>query len=880
MNVPRRLLKKLATLMGRTQFDGELDEEMAFHQGQIEEELRERGMNAQEAHYAAIRQFGNTTRMKERSHELMDLGMETVVQDVRFALRQMKRNSGFAVTAVLVLALGIGASAAIFGFVDAALIRPLPYTQPNRLVVLYETTTMGKRYHLSYLDYLDWKRENTVFQSLDVYAPYGFTLKTPEGLEAVSGTRVSTDFFRDLGVVPVLGRDFRPGEDQTSAARVAVLSYSTWQTRYGRRKDVLGQTVVLDGSPNEIIGVLPKSFHFAPAAPSEFWTTERASNECEQLRDCHNLIGVARLKPGVSLQAAFADIRTIAARLARQYPTDDLNRGAYMMTLTDVVVGNTRPILLALLSGAALLLLIATVNVASLLLVRSESRRRETAVRGALGASPARLVRQFVAEGLTLVALSSVLGVAGAWGVMQLPVRLIPKDLLARMPYLQGLGLNLHIVVFVGGILLGTGTIFSLTPALRLSPGDLREGLTGGSRSFAGVAWRRLGRNLVVVELTVAVVLLVSAGLLGKSFYQLLHSEIGLQPDRLATLQVSAQGAAYAKDAQVIALEREIQQRISELPGVRSVALTSTLPLGDGDNAENYWIVGRPYHGEQNEILDREVSYDYFSTVEAQLLRGRYFREDEDESKPLVAIINERMAQRYFPGEDPLGQQIYEQGDEKQHIEIVGVVNDIQEGQLNAAPGPAVYLPFRQNPSKDFAVVVRTRQDADAMLPMMTATVHRIDPGLATYDPSTMRERIHDSPAAYLHRSAAYLVGGFAALALVLGVVGLYGVISYTVSQRTREIGVRMALGAERGSVQWMVLREAARLTALGLTAGVVCAVGAAALMRSLLFGVEPWDFWTLAGVSAVLGSFALLASFLPARRAARVDPMDALRVE
>ncbi|MGB6870392.1 MAG: ABC transporter permease, partial [Acidobacteriaceae bacterium] len=587
--------RKLAVLLRRKAFAGELTEEMVFHREQLERELRASGMSAEEARYASMRQFGNATRMKERSHEVMRLRVETVVQDARFALRQMKRNPGFAVTAVLVLALGIGASTAIFGFVNAALIRPLPYAQPNRLVVLYETTTMGNRYHLSYKDYLDWKQDNTVFQSIDVFSPYGFTLKTRDGLQAVTGSHVSAGFFRDLGVVPVIGRAFRPGDDQPSAPRVALLSYSTWQTRYGARNDVLGETIVLDGNPNQIIGVLPKSFQFAPAEPSEFWTTERASDQCEKIRGCKNLLGLARLKPGVTFQAAFADIRTIAEQLERQYPMDNLNRDAYMMTLTDVIVGDTQPILLALLGGAALLLLIATVNVAGLLLVRSESRRREMAVRGALGASPARLVRQFVTEGLTLVAVASVLGVAAACAAMQLPERLIPKDMMAKMPYLQGLALNLHIVLFACGIFLATGAIFSLTPALRHFPGDLREGLASGGRSFAGVAWRRLGANLVVVELTVAVVLLVSAGLLGKSFYRLLHTDTGLEPDHLATLHVSASGPAYAKDPQLLALEREMQENLSELPGVKSVAFTDTLPLGVADNARNYWIVGRPY---------------------------------------------------------------------------------------------------------------------------------------------------------------------------------------------------------------------------------------------------------------------------------------------
>jgi len=881
MSILSDLRFRMRALFQWRSMENDLDDELRFHFEKAVEKHRAAGRTEAEARRQARLAFGGESQVAEDCREARGTRfLESVLQDTRFALRQIRKNPGFAVTAVLVLALGIGASTSMFGFVDAALVRPLPYARPNRLVALYETTTLGKRYHLSYLDYLDWKRNNTVFQSLEVYAPIGFTLMTREGLQAVSGTRVSAGFFRELGVVPVLGRGFRADDDQQSAPRVALLSYSTWQKRYGGSRDVLGQTVVLDDEPNEIVGVLPKSFHFAPAAPSEFWATERASGQCEKNRDCKDLFGLARLNPGVSFQAAFADIQTLAAQLAREYPDTNQNRGAYMMTLTSVVVGDTRPILLALLGGAALLLLIATINVASLLLVRSESRRREMALRGALGASPARLVRQFVTEGMTLVALASVLGVAGACGVMRLPAHLIPADMMAKTPYLSGIGLNLHIALFACGIFVAMAAIFSLTPAMLLAPGDLREGLTTGGRSLAGTGWRRLGAKLVAAELAVAMVLLVSAGLLGKSFYRLLHTNTGLQPDNLATLQVSARGTAYAKDAQQIALEQKIEEKLSELPGVESVAFTTTLPLGKGDGATNWWIVGRPYHGEQNEILDREVSYAYFSTIEGKLLRGRYFRPDEDESKPLVAVINERMAQRYFPAQNPLGQQIYIQGDEKQHIEIVGVVSDIQEGQLDAAEGPVIYLPFRQSPANDFAVVVRTRRDADAMLAMMSWAVHQIDPGLAIYDPSTMRERMDDSPAAYLHRLSACLVSGFAAMALVLGVVGLYGVVSYSVSQRTREIGVRMALGAERGTVHWMVLREAASLIGLGLAIGGVCAIGAAELMRSLLFGVPAWDVPTFLGVSAVLGVFALLASYLPARRAARVNPVEALRAE
>jgi predicted permease len=875
-----RFFRRLGIFFRREKFSQELEEEMAFHQEQINTDFQSEGMTPRQAHHAAARQFGNAPRLRDRSHEEVGFGIESVLQDFRFALRQLRRNPGFAATAVLVLALGICASVAIFAFVDAALIKPLPYKSPNRLVVLFETTTMGKRFHLSYPDYLDWKRDNTVFQSLDVYSPYGFTLKTPTGLQAADGASVSAGFFHTLGVTPVLGRNFRPSDDRPNAPLVVLLSYGAWQKRYGGRKDVVGQTVVLDGAIHSIVGVLPKRFSFAPAEPADFWEVVPSAGEEARNRDSHGLFGVARLKPGVSFQSAMADMQTVQAQIQRQYPDIERNRGAFMMTLTDVVVGEIRPILLALLCGAALLLLIATVNVASLLLVRSESRRQEIAVRGALGASRARLLRQFVTEGLALVVISSVLGVAAAYGVMQLLLRMIPADMLAKMPYLQAAGLNAHVILFTCVVSLLTGAVFSLTPALRLSLSDLREGLTGSGRSFAGVAWRRFGANLVVIELATAMVLLVGAGLLGKSLYRLLHVDTGLEPDHLATLRVSAQGPQYSKDPEVIVLEREIQEKLSDLPGVKSVAFTDALPLGNGDGAANYWIVGRPYHGEQDEMADRDVSANYFATLQAQLLRGRYFTEDEDKSKPLVAVINEQMAKRYFPGEDPVGQQIYPQGAPQKRIEIVGVVNDIQEGQLDAAPAPALYFPFNQRAPNDFAVIVRASQDEDSMLQQMSATIHGIDPGLATYDPITMRQRIHDSPAAYLHRSSAYLVGGFAAVALLLGVVGLYGVTAYSVSQRTREIGVRMALGARRESVYRLVLGEAGWLTIVGIGAGLACSIGAATLMRKLLFDVSAWDVTTLAGVALLLAVAALAASYIPARRAASVNPVEALRSE
>ncbi|HYK34585.1 ABC transporter permease [Alloacidobacterium sp.] len=872
-----RFFRKLGIFLRGDRFNRELEEEMTFHREETVRELSAEGIASEDARHAANRQFGNDAKLRGQTRETAGFWFESVLQDFRFALRQLRKNPGFALTAILILTLGIGASVAIFGFVDAALIKPLPYKNPNRLVVLFESIPLGPRFHLSYPDYLDWKRENTVFQSLDVYAPYGFMLTDRDGTHQAYGARVSDGFFRTLGVAPVLGRDFRSGEDQKNAPRTVLLSYSAWQRRFGGRNDVLGQTVVLDGHPNTIIGVLPSDFHFAPAEPADFWTTSQS--EISDCRGCHGLYGVARLKDGVSFQTAFADIKQIADQLARQYPDSNRDQKAFMLPMSEVIVGDIRPVLLVLLSGAGLLLLIATVNVASLLLVRSESRRREIAVRGALGASRARLMRQFVTEGLVLVTTGSVLGISAAYGIMQFLAHAIPKDMMAGMPYLQGIGLNWRVLLFACAISVLAGVLFSLTPALRLSLSDMHDGLTDGGRSYAGTMWRRFGSNLVVLELTTAMVLLVGAGLLGKSFYRLLHVDIGLQPDHLAMLTIGATTNSYDKDEQRIALEREMISRVSSLPGVKSVGISSTLPIGDGDGTAGFRVVGRPYHGEHMEVAIRKVSSGYFQTLHAQLLQGRYFREDEDKSKPEVVIISETMAKQYFRGENPVGMAI-SMGDSDPHIEIVGVVKDLQEGQLDANPRAAMYVPYNQGPSSFFSLVVRTSQSEQAILPSLTSTIHQIDPMLATFEPSTMAERIHDSPSAYLHRSAAWLVGGFAALALLLGVVGLYGVIAYSVSQRTREIGVRMALGAQRGSVYRLVLGEAGWLTLLGIAAGLVVSLAATMLMRKLLFGVRAWDVPTLVTVAVVLGACALLASYLPARRAASVNPVEALRAE
>jgi len=807
--------------------------------------------------------------------------MSGLFQDIQYALRQLRKAPAFSVVAAVTLSLGICASVAIFAFVDAALLKPLPYRDAPRLVEVTERTALFPRNNLSYPDYVDWKRMNTVFSSMDVWTGSGYLFQTPDGAVPVPAMRVSDGFFRTLGVKPVLGRDFYDGEDKPGAPATVLLNYATWRNRFAGREDIVGQTISLSGKPYTVIGVLPKEFEFALRGRAEFYAALQPTMECEKRRGCHNLYGVARLKDGTTVTAANADMNTVARQLEVQYPDSNRGQAAAVVLLGDSIVGNVRSLLLMLLSAAGLLFLIACVNVASLLLVRAESRKREMAVRGALGASPLRLFRQFVTEGLVLVIASCASGVLMSAWVIRVLVGLIPADMLAGMPYLQGLGLNFRVLTFAGFLALLAGILFAVTPALRTSFVDLRDDLAEGGRAAAGRFWRKFGANLVTVELATAVILLVAAGLLGKSFFRLLHVDLGFEPAHVASLFVIAPDVGYEKEAQQIALADKVMERFRQLPGVQSVASTSTLPVSCNCNTNWVRFVGKPYSGEHNEINYRSVSPEFFSTIHARLLRGRFLSETDDPSRPHVSVINKTFAEKYFPGEDPIGKKYGDTELSSPSIrEIVGVVDDVRDASLDAALWPAEYVPFKQNTDTAFYAVVRTSGDEKALIPSLVSAVHDVNPALGTQEEMSMADKINESPAAYLHRSSAWLVGGFAGLALVLGVVGLYGVIAYSVSQRTREIGVRMALGAQRASVHQMILREAGRLTLFGIAIGLVCAVAAAMLMRSLLFGVSSWDIPTLAAVAVGLGGASLLASYIPARRAARVDPIVALRCE
>lgn len=860
----------------------DFSEEIKSHLELEADELQSEGLNEDEARRRARVEFGNVQTARERFYQRgRVLWLDNLIRDIKFAIRQLTRNPGFAAIAILVLALGIGASVAIFAFVDAALLEPLPYASPNQLMSVNESSVEAPRWPLSYPDFLDWQAENKSFTSLDAYTWSGFLLRAGSGSEPVRAMRVSGGFFQTLGVHPMLGRDFNIGEDRIGGPNVVILSYGAWLHRFGSRSDVIGQTVDLDNQAYTIIGVLPRPFSFAPAGNAEFWAPINTLSPHEHSRAFYNFFGIGRLRDGITAQSAQTEMTAIAKQLQRQYGITGRDLSANVIPLSEIVIGDVRPILLTLLGGAGLLLLIACVNVSSLVLVRSENRRHEIAVRGALGATPARLVKQFVTEGLLLAAFGSGAGIIVAAALMRLLARLVPKDMAANMPFLDGVGLNVHTVAFIATIVLLATLLLAVTPVLRLSFQRVRDGLSDGDRGAAGQLWRRLGANLVIVELAIAVVLLAGAGLLGRSFYHLLHVPLGFDPNHLATVEVAMPGTVYKTSEQTTELYREAVRRALSLPGVESAGLTAMLPVQCNCPTDGIRIVGRPYHGEHNEVNERHVSANYLSTLKARLVRGRFFTEADDTSMPRVAVVNQALAKKYFPGQDPIGESIAnDEGGLPSEWQIVGVVDDIHEGPLDLDIAPTEYFPLNQTGDHSFNLVVRNSQDAGAFLPTLVSVVHKIDPSLGVSDEATMIEKIDMTQTARLHRFSAWLVGGFATMALILGVVGLYGVIAYSVSRRTREIGVRMALGAQRSAVYGLVMQQAGWLTFAGLTIGLFCSLGTSMLIRSLLFGVQAWDVVTVVCVAVLLGLASIAASFLPARRAASVNPVEALRAE
>jgi putative ABC transport system permease protein len=810
--------------------------------------------------------------------------MERLLQDLRFGLRALWKNPAFAVVVVLTLALGIGMNTAIFTVVNAALLRPLPYRDPDRLVHLWESRQQRADFsqmEASYPNFLDWVARSTAFEQLAGYGFRAFSAAGTEGPEQIIGAQVSAGFFDVLGVPAALGRTFRPGEDTPGSERVVLLTQELWRRRFGGDPSALGKTLNLNGVPFTVVGVLPASFHFAQLAGAQLWVPlGDLSPSQSSRRNLHWVRVIGRLKPGLTLSQASADMNTLAQALEAQYPEANAGARVGIFTLHEQILGSIQPILLLLLGAVGLVLLIACANVANLLLARSAVRQKEIAIRLAMGASRWRLVQQMLTESTLLAVLGGALGVLwGQWG-LDLLLSAIPEPQLAAMPYLKDIGLDGGVLAFTFAVSLATGAICGLVSSVQSSHPDLQGSLRQDARS-AGARRRGLRDALVVAEVAVAIVLLVGAGLLLRSMFRVLDVDPGFKPAGLITMTVTLPSGRYTEDAQAVGIHDRMLEQVLALPGVEGVATDSKLPLTGWGNTARFRVDGRPIpaQGMEDEANIRTVSPDYFHVMGIPLVKGRAFGPQDRLDSPAVVIINRTLAEQVFPGEDAVGQRlVLTYAPNLPAMEVVAVAGDVKLASLDAKTLPALSLPGGQNSVRRTSLIVRVSTDPHALASGIRRELRILDSELLIASVMTMEERAAASPALFMRRYPAMLVGLFAAVALALAMVGVYGVISYSVSQRTHEIGVRMAIGAQRGDIVGMVIRQGMGTALVGVALGLVGSAALSQLIQSLLFGVSPIDVATFAGVSLLLAGVALLACYVPARRATRIDPLIALK--
>ncbi|HYY97748.1 MAG TPA: ABC transporter permease [Pyrinomonadaceae bacterium] len=803
-------------------------------------------------------------------------------QDLRYGLRALRKHPGFTAVAVTALALGIGANTAIFSVVNTVLLRPLPYKDPDRLVMVWEDDTKHgyPRDTPAAANYVDWREQNGVFEGMAALADQSFNLTGMGDPERLEGKRASANLFNILGVEPLLGRGFLPEDDQPGAGRVVVLSHGLWQRRFGADPKVIGRALELNGQSYTVVGVMPPSFQF-PSPEDELWVPIAFTQQEAASRGRHYLNVVARMKPGVSVEQAQAEMSTIAARLQQQYPDYNTELGAVVVPLHEQVVGDIRPALLVLLGAVGFVLLVACANVANLLLARAAARQKEIALRVALGASRARLVRQFLTESVLLAALGGVVGLLLAlWGVNLLKA-FIPDSI----SQVKAIAVDAKVLGFTLLVSLLTGLIFGLAPATQSSNFNLNETLKEGGRDTAsGSRGKRIRSLLVVAEVAVSLVLLIGAGLLINSFLRLRSVEPGFKPGNLLTMGVELSEQKYPDLARRTAFYDDLISRVEALPGVRSASVTNWIPLVSQGDSVGVSVDGLPDPGPGKKpiVVTRIVGPHYFKTMGIQLVRGRDFDERQDRvDAPAVVVVSEATARRFWPGEDPVGKRITPgtPTTPEDWCQVIGVVKDVRQFDLAAEPRPQMYLNY---PQADFFaprhLVVSTSVDPLGLAGAVRKAVWEIDRDQPVSNVRTMEDVLSESLAR--QRFSMLLLGVFAGLALVLAAVGLYGVMSYTVAQRTREIGVRMALGAQTGHVLRLVVAQGLKLALVGVALGLVAAFMLTRVMSSLLFGVSPTDPATLAVISLVLVGVALLASYIPARRATKVDPLVALRHE
>jgi putative ABC transport system permease protein len=879
------LRDRLRALRHRDTVIDDIDREMRMHlELQVEANIRA-GMSPAEAREKANRSFGKIERAVDAAYDVKGGGLfETLAQDIRYGMRMLLKHKAFTSIAVITLALGIGANTAIFSVVNELLLRPLPYRDADRIVMLWEVTPEGRHQNTtSRANFRAWREQSTSYQHIAAFSDQRFTLTGDGEPEEISGQLALPDIFKVLGVDPIIGRTLLPDDGDSL---VAVLSYGLWQRRFGGQSSAIGRPIILNGIKFEIVGVMPPNFQFhikqrsGTGRPAEVWVTlpmPTGSTENERGRF---LSTVARLKHGVTPEQAAAELRTIAARLSDAAPEFNKNYTAEVLPLREQFFGNVRRPLWLMLGAVGFVLLIACANVANLLLSLATSREKEIALRSALGARRSRIVRQLLTESLLLALLGSVLGLGFAWLGIKALLLISPRDLVN----LHGVGLNFSVLMWTLGLSILTGIIFGLAPALHISRLNLNDSLKEGGKADSGQATgsRRIRSVLVVSEIALAVVLLASAGLLIRSFIRLQQVDRGFETDNVLTMVVRLPFARYREDQQLVIFFNQAMERVRNLPGVQSAGMVNFLPLYGGlGSATGFKIIGRPEPppGQGPGCDVRVVDAGYFQTMGIPLLRGRNFSDPEQREAKRVILINEALARKHFPNEDPIGQRLDVAMFENPVItEIIGVVGNVRYDSLIDEARPAVYFPHPELPYPFMTLALRTDGDPTLLAPAVQREIRALDPNQPVGDVRTMNQVM--SEAVSRSRFNTLLLGLFAGLATLLSAVGIFGVMNYSVSLRTREIGLRLAIGAQPRQVLLLVLKQGLMLTVAGVVLGLLAAFALTRLLSGLLFGVEAVDATTFATISLLLVVISLIACYLPARRAMRIDPMMALRYE
>jgi putative ABC transport system permease protein len=803
------------------------------------------------------------------------------LHDLRYAARLQRKNPAFTIIAIIALALGIGANTAIFSVVNTVLLRPLPYKDPERLVMVWEDASRHgyPRDTPAAANFVDWRDQSQNFEGMAAIADESFNLTGSGDPERLEGRRVSANMFPLLGVEPQLGRVFTAAEDQPGAQRVVILSYPLWQRRFGGDPAIVGQSLTLNGESHVVIGVMPARFQF-PSSDDQAWVPIALTQQDAGNRNRHYLQVLGRLKPGVSLAQAQSEMSTIATRLQQQYPQSNAELGAVVQPLQEHLVGDIKPALLVLLGAVGLVLLIACANVANLLLARAAVRQKEIAVRVALGAKRSRLIRQFLTESVLLSTSGGLVGLAIAYGGLFLLKAFIPENISQA----RDISIDLKVLAFTFLVSVATGLIFGLAPAIQAARFNQIDTLKEGGRDAAtGGSGQRLRGLLVTAEVAISLVLLIGAGLLINSFLRLRNVDPGFRTDNLLTMKIVLPEPKYEEMERRSAFYTELINRVQALAGVRSAAVTSNLPLYRQGNSIGIGIEGQPAPppGQERIIVTRIVSPRYFDTMSIPILRGRGLTDQDTETTPNVVVISETMARRYWPGEDAVGKRIAAGRirTPEDWIQVVGVVKDVRQFELNAEPKPQMYLSYRQAgffDSRD--LVVKTEVDPASMAATVRKAVWEIDKDQPVSNIQTMDQILAESIAR--QRFSMLVLAIFAAVALVLAGVGIYGVMSYSVAQRTHEIGIRMALGAQTGAVLKLAVGYGMKLVIVGIAIGLIAAFALTRVMSTLLFGVTATDPMTFTLISLLLIAVAVLASYVPARRATRVNPIIALRYE